>query len=246
MCARLSLPDAKPRVASSGHRNACTLHAVEALDQSARRSYLTTCLGEQQALTRLRTELAAPRAQAAARQAARPATPVVGGEEQGGAAGAARMRLAAARALGRLGARLPPGARPRAPPSSCRAPGERQGALLGPEGLVARAAERGLAKLGACTARPARGCAGRARAAPRLTPRRACPPAAEALPAALLAALAGASATGRLLAGLAVAEWAHAAKAAAAEPVPAAVVQAVHAASAVPGAPSWQHRGTAP
>ena len=120
MCARLSLPDAKPRVASSGHRNACTLHAVEALDQSARRSSLTTCLGEQQVLTRLRTELAAPRAQAAARQAARPATPVVGGEEQGGAAGAARMRLAAARALGRLGARLRPGARPRAPPSSCR------------------------------------------------------------------------------------------------------------------------------
>jgi hypothetical protein len=97
---------------------------------------------------------------------------------------------------------------------------------------MAGTAERGLAELGGVLRRPLT-------AAPGLTPRRARPPTGEALPAALLAALAGASATGRLLAGLAVAEWARAAKAAAAEPVLEAVVQAVHAAYAVPGAPAW-------
>lgn len=48
--------------------------------------------------------------QAAARRVARRGAPVVGGEEEG-PAGAVRMRLAAARALGRLGCCLPSSAR---------------------------------------------------------------------------------------------------------------------------------------
>lgn len=49
-------------------------------------------------------------AQASGAHAARYITATVGGAEEGGPAGAARMRLAAARALGRLAARMPQGA----------------------------------------------------------------------------------------------------------------------------------------
>ena len=49
-------------------------------------------------------------AQASGARATRVVTATIGGAEEGGPAGAARMRLAAARALGRLAARMPQGA----------------------------------------------------------------------------------------------------------------------------------------